>query len=147
MDSIDSQNPPPEDANVYYPPLPIPIILGGARVNPLVTVLLLPFTLSGDHNPNAIKSESNENESESKSDKEGERSVSDKWKDYNKNPGDWKKIDSKNDPSQPKSGKSERELWENVKTGEKLGVHRKTPTSKTKSGKPKHPHPFDPSKY
>lgn len=72
------------------------------------------------------------------------RTVSERWKDFEKFPGKWKKIREMPDPRQPKGGASNREIWENLETGERLGVHRKVPTSTDRFGRPKHPHPFEP---
>ncbi|MEW6606731.1 MAG: RHS repeat-associated core domain-containing protein [bacterium] len=76
-----------------------------------------------------------------------DRSIGEKWKDFQQNPDDWEKIGEKFDPSQPKDGDSSRELWRNKKTGEEIGIHKKTPTGTNKKGKPKHPHPFPHEKH
>lgn len=71
---------------------------------------------------------------------DGVRSLGERWKDFKENPDKWVKIDERADPKQPPKGKSVREVWENLTTGETIGVHVKEPSdTSTRRGEPKHP--------
>ena len=98
--------------------------------------------LSGDTRQQDSAEDTESSENEKTEEETEESSIGDRWEDFKKNPDDWQKIDSKKDPRQPKAGESVRELWENTKTGERLGIHRKTPKGKTP-----HPHPFPPKNF